>query len=217
MAEQLGVLCFTTVAAGGYTAASGVLNVASTSTGSGILPFPGSGTFSVCISDPTTKAPKALLEVTGINSGTQFAVTNSGGVDVNCLAGDIVQAVIDARALTAILAGSWTALAPLYQNGYADFGSGYQAGQYSKDGTGRVWTRGLGKTPAVPNSGDLVYTLPSGFRPPAKQTVSSMELSGSNLLPAQFDIDTTGDVTVFFDGAPVANTALWLSISFSVN
>src|ERR1700688_1353270 len=128
MSEQLANFAYTTVAAGGYTAGSGVLNVASTSTGSGIQSFPLSGTFDVSISDHTTTppTPKALLQVTAINSGTQFAVTNNGGVDVNMNAGDIVQIVMSVRSLTALLAGIWAGLTGLYVNGWSDYGSGYQ-------------------------------------------------------------------------------------------
>lgn len=102
--EQLPVLCYTTIAAGGYTAGSLQLNVGSTAAGSGLSPFPGSGVFTVEISDPTTSAPKLLLKVTGINSSTQFAVVCVVGTDVNCSAGDVVVGVIDARALLAIIA-----------------------------------------------------------------------------------------------------------------
>lgn len=104
MSEQLVDLAWTTVAVGGYSAGSLVLNVPSTSTGSGPLPFPLSGDFSLNICDPTTFAVKSLLKCTGINSATQFAVVNAGGVDVNCNAGDLVQAVIDKRAVLALLA-----------------------------------------------------------------------------------------------------------------
>ncbi len=103
MAEQLGNFAYTTVT-GGYTSGSGLLNVGSTSTGSGIQPFPSSATFSVAISDHTTTppTPKTLLEVTAINSSTQFAVTNNGITpDVNMNAGDIVQIVQDKRSLQA--------------------------------------------------------------------------------------------------------------------
>lgn len=104
MSEQLVDLAWTTVAGGGYTAGSLVLNVPSTSIGSGPLPFPLSGDFSLNICDPTTFVVKSLLKCTGINSATQFATTSVAGLDVNCSAGDLVQAVIDKRAMLALLA-----------------------------------------------------------------------------------------------------------------
>ncbi len=98
MSEQLIDLAWTTVAAGGYAAGSGVLNVPSTSVGSGALPFPITGVFSVSISDPTTRIVKTLLKVTAVNSPTQWAVVSIAGLDVNCVIGDLVEAVQDKRA-----------------------------------------------------------------------------------------------------------------------
>lgn len=215
MSEQLGVLCYTTVAGGGYTAGSGVLNVGSTSTGSGILPFPGSGTFSVVIADPITFAPKALLEVTGINSATQFAVTNSGGVDVSCLAGDLVQAVIDGRALSALIGveTSWTALP--YQNGWTDFGSGFQTGQYMRDRAGlRVWFRGvLARGTNTP--GTLLWIMPVGFRPVAPTLVFGFNDNGANGIAIRLGIAINGEVTLTY-----ASSSTYLNlegVSFSLN
>lgn len=101
--EQTANFAYTTVAVGGYTAGSGVLNVASTSTGSGLQAFPSSGTFSVSLVDQGTLLPKALLEVTAINGATQFAVVNNGGVDASANAGDFVFCVQDSRSLTTLL------------------------------------------------------------------------------------------------------------------
>lgn len=220
MAEQLANFAYTTVT-GGYTAGSGVLNVASTSTGSGIQPFPLSGTFDVSISDHTTTppTPKALLEVTAINSGTQFAVTNSGGVDVNMNAGDIVQIVMTVRSLTAYLQGTWTPLVGLYANGWTDFGSGYQVGQYSKDGTGRVWIRGVLAAGTL-TAGTTILTLPSGFRPATLIAVSVVgaPASGTAYNVAQVDIQPGGAVVQQTNAANFAAAGAWLfNFSFSVN
>ncbi len=195
MAEQLGVLCYTTVAAGGYTAGSGVLNVASTSTGSGIMAFPTAAIFTVTISDPTTKAAKAVLKVTGINSATQFAVTASvqpdaQSADVNCVLGDLVQADIDGRALNAILSGTWAALP--YQNGYSDLAGGYQAGEYSLAmGGTRVFCRGVGK-PGTTTFGTTIVTAAVGFRPTTKQLVPTIAVVGGIITAVQLDINTNG-------------------------
>ncbi len=218
MAEQRANFGQTTVAGGGYTAGSGVLNVVSTSIGSGLQPFSTSATFSVVIKDSGTGAPKALLEVTGINSPTQFAVTNSGGVDVNCSAGDIVQQVIDDRALTAILSGpAWAALSPLYQNGWTDLGGGFQTGQYTKDGTGRVWIRGIivGGTETAPT---LLWTFPAGFRPPTKIALILQAVNGPTFQVVQLTIDTTGTVNLTVAITVGAGSAMFLDgLSFSVN
>lgn len=82
--EQFANNCQTAVAVGGYTAASGELNVGSTA-----APWPQVGNFSVSVYDAATKQLKVILTVTAINSGTQFAVTAEGD-DANCNAGDLV-------------------------------------------------------------------------------------------------------------------------------
>ncbi len=79
--EQLFNIQRTTIT-GGYTAASGLLNVASTSG------FAGSPQFHVAILDTTETVLKAILRVTAINSSTQFAVVAE--VDASALAGDHV-------------------------------------------------------------------------------------------------------------------------------
>jgi hypothetical protein len=90
----------TTVASGGYTAASGVLNVRSTA-----APFPQSGTFRVIIQNATTNATEVLLIVTGVNSSTQWVV-EAEGTDADAFAGDNVYAVLSAGALTQIRSDS---------------------------------------------------------------------------------------------------------------
>ncbi len=98
MSEQLANFAYTIIS-GGYTAGSGLLNVTDTATGSGLQPFPLNPEFDVVIIDLATNLPKALLQVIGINSSTQFAVVNNGGIDVNCNAGDIVRCVQTRRSL----------------------------------------------------------------------------------------------------------------------
>ncbi len=89
--------CSTTVASGGYTAASGVLNVASTGS-----PFPQTQQFHFYIADATTKAVKAIGKATAINSGTQWAVTMS--LDVNANQNDLVVLSLCADAMDQIRA-----------------------------------------------------------------------------------------------------------------
>lgn len=91
-------LAETLVGPGGYSAGSGVLNVLSTG-----LPFPANGNFRVVISDPTSGNPRVILQVTGINSGTQFAVIAEGG-DSTGFVNDKVTGVLTAGAMDAIRA-----------------------------------------------------------------------------------------------------------------
>jgi hypothetical protein len=93
MEQNVNYPATTTVASGGYTSGSGVLNVGSTA-----APFPASGTFRVVIQSAVTGEAEVLLEVTAVNSGTQWAVT-AEGVDGNANAGDNVYAVLSAGAL----------------------------------------------------------------------------------------------------------------------
>lgn len=89
--------CSTTVASGGYTAGSGVLNVASTGS-----PFPASNQFHFYIADVTTKAVKAIGKATAINSGTQWAVSMT--LDANANQNDTVVISLCAGAMDQIRA-----------------------------------------------------------------------------------------------------------------
>jgi hypothetical protein len=92
----------TTVASGGYSSGASHLNVISTSTGTGLAPFPSSGNFRVTIFNQSTGAPEVILLVTAIASGTQF--TTTAEVDGNASAGDIVVCTITSGGMAAILA-----------------------------------------------------------------------------------------------------------------
>lgn len=196
MPEQSTNFARTTIALGGYTAGSLILNVLSTSTGDGIQPFPVNPTFSVVLVDQVSGNPKALLEVTAINSPTQFAVTNNGLTpDVNMNAGDIVEFTVDARAFAALvgnLAVAWTGLA--YSNGWGNFGSGFQNGQFSKDQTGRVSLRGV-MVAGTLTAGTIIFTLPVGSRPLAKLLIYGFSDPGS-APPVVFEMLVGTDGTV---------------------
>lgn len=90
-------LAETLVGPGGYSAGSGILNVV------GVAAFPSTGNFRVVLSDPTTGNPRVILQVTGINSSTQFAVV-SEGADAIAFVNDKVTAVLTSGALDAIRA-----------------------------------------------------------------------------------------------------------------
>jgi hypothetical protein len=61
--------------------------------------------------------------------------------------------------------GVW--VAPSLQNGWVDYGAGIQGVQYMKDANGFVHIRGVMKD-GTASAGTLVFTLPVGFRPPAR-------------------------------------------------
>ena len=98
MTEQFANACSTKVAAGGYTAGSGVLNVDSTA-----APFPQIGDYRIGIYNQSTGALKVLLKVTAVNSASQFAVT-AEGTDANAAEDDDVYGTI----VTAAAIAAWT-------------------------------------------------------------------------------------------------------------
>lgn len=102
-AELLGAnYATTTVASGGYSSGASALNVLSTSTGTGLSSFPAAGNFRVTIFDQSTGAPKVILLVTAIASGTQF--TTSAELDGNAVAGDLVICTITTNGMAALFA-----------------------------------------------------------------------------------------------------------------
>jgi hypothetical protein len=92
----------TTVASGGYSSGASYLNVVSTSTGTGLAPFPSTGNFRVSIFNAVTGVLEVVLLVVAINSGTQFATTAE--IDGNASAGDLVLCTITSGGMAAILA-----------------------------------------------------------------------------------------------------------------
>ncbi len=81
--EQYANNCIATVAAGGYTSGSGILNVDSTA-----APWPQVGNFRLIITDVSRTTVKVILKVTAKNSATQWAVT-AEGTDASASAGDL--------------------------------------------------------------------------------------------------------------------------------
>lgn len=115
--EQFGNHCSTTVATGGYTSGSGVLNVASTAS-----PWPSTGTFTVVLRNSSL----TILRVTAINSSTQWAVTAESS-DANASAGTtVLGTILSAAAMSQVK----TDTAPTIQIGsYASIpSSGMKAG-----------------------------------------------------------------------------------------
>lgn len=106
---------------------------------------------------------------------------------------------------------TWNSIAsgPGYQNGYSDFGSGFQVGQYGIDSEGNVWLRGLLNS----GSGATVFTLPVGFRPKAENVTL---VTQDNDMSLRIDVDTNGNV--FFQSGNEPSTFWSLnSVVFSVN
>jgi hypothetical protein len=78
---------------------------------------------------------------------------------------------------------------PAFQNAWVNFGAGFRAAGFFKDGTNTVHVTGVVKTGVVNTA---IFTLPSGFRPSA----SIIFAICSNSLFGYVQVDSTGDVTV---------------------
>jgi hypothetical protein len=97
---------------------------------------------------------------------------------------------------------AWTAVT--FQNGWVNFGSGYAEAKYRKVGD-RVEVRGAVKTGTV---GTAVFTLPAGFRPPAK-IIYTADGNGSY---GRLEVGTGGTVTHLTGG----NAFFAFAFAFSV-
>ena len=106
MPEQYVNLFSTTVGGGGYTAGSGVLNVASTT---GVTLNAGDTCRLLVYSvSGGVITPVVLLKATAVNSGTQFAVTAEGS-DTSASSGNNVIMVLSAGAMNQIRADAFQA------------------------------------------------------------------------------------------------------------
>jgi hypothetical protein len=109
----------------------------------------------------------------------------SSAADTNWAA----QQVAFEQALASYLLTPPTWLAPSLVNSWANYGSGNQNAGYYKDTAGTVHLRGLIKSGA---SLSTAFTLPSGYRPLATETLIGATATGI----AGIVIASTGVVTV---------------------
>ena len=79
--------------------------------------------------------------------------------------------------------------------------------QYGKDILGRVWVKGTLSCSSVPSSGAVMFTLPSGFRPPAYSSgiypATPQLFTGSNISIVK--VDSAGEVIILFPGTEVTS------------
>lgn len=101
---------------------------------------------------------------------------------------------------------AWTAV-PALQNSWTN-ASGYQTAQYSRSESGRVRLRGQ-IAPGTLTAGTLLFTLPVGFRPAAKESfpVISEVAAGAT---TSVIVDTDGTVKI---GSIAVTTASSISLS----
>lgn len=106
---------------------------------------------------------------------------------------------------------TWTGLA--YAANFADHGvAGDQAGEYALDSLGFVHLRGLVKKTTATSSGEVIATLPAGFRPAALEYFTGYaSYSGGNL---GFVLSVNSDGTIrWYTTSSVAWTGAALSLS----
>jgi hypothetical protein len=85
----------------------------------------------------------------------------------------------------------WTSVAS-FQNGWSNFGSGWQVVQYQKVGD-RVYIRG---TPTGGTVNTAAFTLPVGFRPPASIGFACSCFNGSTRVLSMVYVNNSGNVVI---------------------
>jgi hypothetical protein len=102
-------------------------------------------------------------------------------------------------------AGSWT-----------NWASGYATGAYRRDVFGQVYLRGsLTKNAGSPAAGDVIATLPVGYRPPQRLTFAVV--SGASNQYGGIDIVSNGDIAWYAGGVAEPDYTSLTGISFSTD
>ena len=107
---------------------------------------------------------------------------------------------VTAAAVADLRKGTWQV--PALNAPWAHYGDSFANAAYRRDG-GRVQLRGVAKDGS---GGSVLFTLPTGFRPPA-QHIYLANCDGAS--PARIDVKTNGDVIVT---QPAAGILGWLSL-----
>lgn len=158
MAEKYFNLYSTTVAVGGYTAGSGVLNVAATSP----ITLSAGDTCALLIYRVIAGVftPIVLLKATAVNSTTQFAAISEGS-DTNALFGDIVINVLSARGMNQIKTdiGGGGGGSGVYQNQNPQPASGFTWDNQGSATATNVGTKTLGLTMPADNSSSVFHVF----------------------------------------------------------
>lgn len=99
---------------------------------------------------------------------------------------------------------------PSFESSWVNFGSVYNTAAFYKDMQGVVHLKGLVKNGTV-GSAETVFTLPEGYRPPARYLFDAVSESGGSVIQSRIDIGTDGRIIPVVGG----NTFLSLdSIAF---
>lgn len=167
----------------------------------------------------TTNTGASTVAISGLAATPIIAANTTGSalVAADLLAGGVYTLEFDGTNFRKINGpdGAWTAL-PTYQNGWTDFGSGFQAGQYKKDSRGTVWIRGTIKA-GTTTFGTLLWTMPAGYRPPALIGAIFLGAKSTNDGIGRINVQTDGQVLM--DSTPVVDASGFVTlqgISYSV-
>lgn len=101
----------------------------------------------------------------------------------------------------------WAALP--YRHSYADYASGgFQVGQFTRDALGIVRLRGLVKKPSAWAAGDVMATLPPGFRPAAAEVFAGFAFDNTaGGFVARIDVYPDGSMLLGGSAPAVATPA----------
>lgn len=94
--------------------------------------------------------------------------------------------------------------APAWQGGCSNYGYGFDPTGFWKDSGGVVYLRGL---VAGANTGDVIFTLPLGFRPDASYTHIFMTINNDSI--GRVDVQANGYVLC----ANLVGGAGWISLN----
>lgn len=106
----------------------------------------------------------------------------------------------------------WTALP--YNSPWVNFGSGYQVGQYRKNGD-NVEVRGFASPGTSAPASSIAYTLPVGFRPPVVFQIVAFYYNGTTQVPAACNMNATGTFQVVSGMSGSGTLGLSMIITFS--
>lgn len=134
-----------------------------------------------------------ILRPNGDNVSTeQITILGTGAMTFGI--SDAAKAATRTSLGAASVPGTWSAL-PTLQNGFADLGGAFNASGYRRIDN-KIELRGV-LTSASHSNSPLLFTLPVGFRPAARQIMfSGCSVPGSPFALARIDVETDGKVTM---------------------
>lgn len=147
----------------------------------------------LCLDTNTAQGNLLESSVIPLQEDVDAALASMSGMyeDTLALIGDLQDDLTGHTGDTAahIEALSWSALS--YSNSWANYGSGWQAGQYAKDNEGNLHIIGL--IYGEYSTANIIATLPTGYRPAYPQVVCSLlQRIGSGIQIADVRITTAG-------------------------